>query len=246
MRPDSLLQINRDLTEEALRKRILVASYWWRQPYLEALREFADAHNCELYTLGDLIDAGHLEVFQGHGSPNSHYINRGTVPYVKVVDIKNWRVIENPKYAIPEDVAAALRRGRNLHAFDLVTPTRASKNIGMFGVIMPWQTNVVLTREIAVWRVNPNSELLDRWLLLALMSLKVVHDQFRFLVLMQMNREDLGDRYREILLPIPRSAELRETWSGPVREYLSATAQARQSYELLLRQLSPEHFIDRP
>ena len=73
---------------------------------------------------------------------------------------------------------------RPLMPYDLLTPTRASKNIGLFGVVMPWQTEVILTREILIWRIQDNDKRIDRWLFLALVSLKVVHDQFKYLVLM--------------------------------------------------------------
>jgi type I restriction enzyme M protein len=231
---------------EAIERGVLVASYWWRHPYLQALQEFADSNDCELVSVGDLIDAGELVVSEGHGSPSSHFLGRGMVPYVKVADIKNWRVIENPKYALPQDVARRLRGRKELRPFDLVTPTRARKNIGLFGVLMPWQTGVVLAREIGVWRVPDDAKRIDRWLLLALMSLKVVHDQFRFLVLIQMNREDLGRRYREVLLPAPRDGKLRDRWSHPIQEYFEATAVARVSYDTISAQLAPELFADRP
>ncbi len=232
--------------EEATARGVLVASYWWRKPRLDALTDFAKTHDCTLVSVGDLIDAGELQVLDGHGSPSSHYHGRGPIPYVKVVDIKNWRVIENPKYAIPEDIATQYRRGRPLQSFDLVTPTRASRNIGLFGVIMPWQTNVILTREIAIWRVREGAKRIDPWLLLAVISVKAVHDQFRFLVLMQMNREDLGDRFRELLLPIPRTPATRERWARPIREYFQALTLARKSYDDLATHLDPELFIDRP
>ena len=165
---------------EAVARGVLVASYWWRKPYLEALQTFADENRCELVSVGDLIESGELVVTAGHGSPMGHYKGRGTVPYVKVVDIKNWRMIENPKYFIPEAVAERLRRSRPLQPYDLITPTRTTQNIGLFAVVMPWQTQAILTREIAVWRVAPSAKQLDSWLLLALMSLKVVHDQFKY------------------------------------------------------------------
>ena len=139
----------------AVRRGNLVASYWWRSPVLAALRDFAAARDCDLVSVEELIDAGELQVFEGHGSPNSHFKGRGTIPYFKVVDIKNWRINENPGYFIPVDVATRYRKTKILHPFDLVTPTRASKNIGLFAVVMPWQTNVILTREIFVWRVRP-------------------------------------------------------------------------------------------
>lgn len=224
----------------------LVSSYWWRAPVLAALERFAAERDCDLVSVGELIDGGELQVFEGHGSPSSHYKGRGTVPYVKVVDIKNWRINENPGYFMPADVAVRYHKTKVLHPFDLVTPTRASKNIGLFAVVMPWQTNVILTREIFVWRVRPDARRIDPWLLLQLMSLKAVHDQFKFLVLMQMNREDLGARYREVLLPLPRDPGRRAKWAAPVREYFEAQVRARESYASLAEQLDPALFADRP
>jgi type I restriction enzyme M protein len=232
--------------DEAVRRGVLVASYWWRAPQVQALDGFAASHGCDVVPVGDLVDAGELEVLDGHGSPSPHSHGRGTVPYVKVVDIKNWRVIENPKYAIPEDIAARYRRGKVLQPWDLVTPTRASKNIGCFGVVMPWQTRIVLTREIAIWRVRSGASRVTPWLLLALASLHVVHDQFRFLVLMQMNREDLGRRYRELLLPIPRDAAMREKWARPIQDYFEVMTRARERYEALAHELDPTLFVERP
>lgn len=231
---------------EAIRKGILVASFWWRKPYLDALNQFAAEHDCDLVSVDELIEAGELTVGPGHGSPSSHFHGKGPVPYVKVVDIKNWKINENPKYAVPEDIADKFRRGRPLQPFDLVTPTRASKNIGLFSAVMPWQTHVILTREIAVWRVTKEAKRIDRWLLLALVSLRVVHEQFRFLVLMQMNREDLGDRYRELLLPIPKKKSVRDRWSKPIGEYFDAMNLARKKYSDLTEQLDPDLFADRP
>jgi len=234
--------------EEAFARGVLVASYWWRKPYTGAVEEFAHKNKCDLVSVGELMKAGELTVTDGHGSPSSHFHGQGPTPYVKVVDIKNWRVIENPKYGIPEDEAARFRRNRLLEPYDLVTPTRASKNIGLFGVIMPWQTKVILTREITVWRIPKKATRIDPWLLLALASLRSVHDQFNFLVLMQMNREDLGDRYKELLLPLPKSAAKREEWARPIREFFeaSARARARESYDALGKQLDPTLFADRP
>lgn len=231
---------------EAISRGTLVASYWWRTPYLSALKTFADENECDLISVSDLIAEGQLKVLDGHGSPSSHFHGKGNIPYIKVVDIKNWRIIENPKYAIPDEIASKFRKTKVLQPYDIVTPTRASKNIGLFGVLMPWQTNVILTREIAIWRVMSGESRIDPFLLLALVSLKVVHEQFRFLVLMQMNREDLGERYRELLLPVPRSDAKRKEWAAPIRRYFEATAAARQSYDDLATQLDPALFSDRP
>ena len=78
------------------------------------------------------------------------------------------------------------------------------------------------------------------------MSLRVVNEQFKFLVLMQMNREDLGDRYRELLLPIPRKKAQREKLSKPIADYFAAVALARKKYTGLTKHLGSAMFADQP
>lgn len=231
---------------ESKSRGVLVASYYWRKPYHDALENFAQKYDCQLISIGQLEQQGELEVFPGHGSPSSHFHGKGSVPYIKVVDIKNWRIVENPNYYIPTDIATKFRKNRPLEAFDIVTPTRASKNIGLFGVVLPWQTHVILTREIAIWRVPSTATLIDPFLLLTLMSLEVVHAQFRFVVMMQTNREDLGNRYKEILIPLPNDLKLRQEWTGSVKDYFHAIVHARESYSQLTEILDVSLFADRP
>ena len=91
--------------EEAVERGVLVASFWWRKPYLEALEDFAKTNDCDLVPLEALIKCADVEILEGHGSPSSHYKGKGEVPYVKVVDIKNWRINENSKYFMPWQIA---------------------------------------------------------------------------------------------------------------------------------------------
>ena len=231
--------------QDAASTGVIVASYHWRQPFQRALKSFAADNDCALVSIGELVGSTELQLTNGHGSPKAHFKGRGTVPYVKVSDIKNWRIIENSKYAIPPKEADRLRGDRSLQPFDLVTPTRASKNIGLLGVIMPWQTSVVLTKEIAVIRIGHTTRLTP-WLVLVMMSLSVVNDQFRYLVLMQTNREDLGRRIQEVMLPIPNDRAIRERWEGHVRSYFTALAQAHAEYDKLLGAIDVRDFVDRP
>jgi len=233
------------LQSEAASSGVIVASYHWRKPYKDALESFAAENDCTLVSIEELVASGELKLEPGHGSPKSHFKGRGSIPYIKVSDIKNWRIIENSKYFIPVDEAKRLRGNRTLHPFDLVTPTRASKNIGLLGVIMPWQVNAVLTKEITIFRVVDPTRL-SPWLLLVMMSLRVVNDQFRYLVQMQTNREDLGQRIRELRVPIPDKISVREGWEDQVRSYLEATAAAHSEYNRLFESLDANHFVDRP
>ena len=229
----------------ACKAGVLTASYYWREPYVRALDVFAQENRCSLASIGELIENGELTYTMGHGSPHGQFKGRGDVPYVKVSDIKNWRINENPKYFIPEETAGRLRRDRNLEAFDIVIPTRASKNIGLGAAVMPWQTQVVLTKEIAVLRCAGGSRV-SPWLLLVMLSLRVVNDQFRFLVQMQTNREDLGRRLLDLKIPVPNDDAVRKQWEQPVEDYFRAQVRARESYRALIDNLGASHFVDRP
>ena len=75
---------------------VLVPRFWWRVETDAAMRAWAQQHASELVTLGQLADRGIIQTFEGHGSPPGHSRRTGDVPYVKVTDLKNWRINENP------------------------------------------------------------------------------------------------------------------------------------------------------
>lgn len=233
--------------ETARARGVLVPRFWWRVDTDAALHAWAREHPSDPMTLGAMYDSGILETFDGHGSPPGHSRRTGDVPYVKVTDLKNWRINENPTNFIHRDLAARLRRGGvDLRYGDLLTPARASSNIGQYSMVLPWQTHVVVTKEVLIIRVVHNTDGIDPFLLLALFSLKVVQDQYANLALMQTNREHLGDHWREVVVPIPKTAEARAAVAQPVREYFEGIIRARESYDQLLKVFGPGTFGTRP
>lgn len=234
--------------QDAVRKRgVMVPRFWWRADTAATMKEWIKKHPSECVTLGELHDTGVLEQFEGHGSPPGNARKTGEVPYVKVTDLKNWRINENPTNFIHADLAAKLkRRGPKLEYGDLVTPSRASSNIGQFCMVMPWQTHVVFTKEVLLLRAAKNDRGIDPFLLLALFSLKVVQDQYLNLALMQTNRDHLGDHWREVVIPLPKNPGDRAAVTAPVKRYFDGLIQARQSYDELLGVYRPESFGTRP
>lgn len=234
--------------QETARKRgVLVPRFWWRRDTVEVMRKWKRKHPSVVVTLGDLADRGVIQTFEGHGSPPGTARATGDVPYVKVTDLKNWRINENPTNFIHKTLAARLRkRGPELKFGDLISPARASSNIGQFSLVLPWQTNVVLTREVLVIRAMENREEITPFLLLALMSLKVVQDQYQYLTMMQTNREHLGDGWREVEIPLPDTLEARRRIEAPVRHYFDAIVLARKSYSELTSIFEEGDFGTRP
>ena len=193
-------------------------------------------------TLGSLIDEGVLGVSGGHGSPSTDQ-RVGEVPYIKVSDLRAGLININPTNRIPQRLAE--RCGRQvvgLRAYDILSPERTSKNIGDFCLLMPGQEQVVLTKEIIVLRPGLKADF-DSFFLLWAMTLKIVRDQWRRVVFMQTNREDVGKRWLEIEVPVPGSRELADRVSEPFRTYYQAIAGAREALAAYLRESDDHHFF---
>ena len=99
-----------------------------------------------------------------------------------------------------------------------------------------------MTKEIIVLRPGPKANF-DPFYLLWLLSLKVVRDQWRRIIFMQTNREDVGKRYLEILLAVPPTKERAEETSAPFRHYYHTLASARSTLSDYLNYEKQHHFF---
>lgn len=225
--------------------RCAVPTYYdhrYRDQFNEAMKapQFAGFRTT---SIGELIKQGVLTARGGHGSPSQDE-RIGDVPYIKVSDLRAGLVNINPTNRIPRSVAKKFWRSDNsgLQAFDLVCPERTSKNIGDFCILLPGQERVVMTKEVIVLRPGPKANF-DPFYLLWALSLKVVRDQWRRVIFMQTNREDVGKRYLEILLPVPPSPERAKEISEPFRSYYLTLATARSALSDYLNQDQQHHFF---
>lgn len=193
--------------------------------------------------LSDLMRDDMISIRGGHGSPSTD-VRVGEVPYIKVSDLRAGLVNINPTNRVPEKIAQKHWRADDsgLRPFDLLSPERTSKNIGDFCVLMPGQERVLLTKEIIVLRPGSAADF-DAFYLLWAMTLKVVRDQWKRVIFMQTNREDVGDRYQEILIPIPPSKKRADDISNAFRLYYTSLATARSSFAAFLSENGDHHFF---
>jgi type I restriction enzyme M protein len=193
-------------------------------------------------TLGEMIDLGWVTRRDGHGSPSKDQ-RAGVVPYIKVSDLRAGLVNINTTNMVPLDVARAFWHGEEsgLAAFDLLSPERASANIGEFCVLMPGQEQVVVTREVIVLRVTQKAPF-DPFYLLWALSLQVVRDQWKRVIFMQTNREDVGHRFREIIVPVPPKKAIATSVSADFRKYFMGLARLRTDFAQSLSADGLHHF----
>lgn len=193
--------------------------------------------------IGDLIKSKVLTVRGGHGSPSADQ-RVGDVPYIKVSDLRAGLVNINPTNRVPHRVAERFwgSDSSGLQPFDLLSPERTSKNIGDFCLLMPGQERVLLTKEIIILRPGEAANF-DAFYLLWAMTLKAVRDQWKRVVFMQTNREDVGKRYLEICIPVPVNEEAGRAASQAFRDYYTTLAAAREAFAEYLAVNKSHHFF---
>jgi len=208
---------------------IIVPTYYDNR-YNQPIQTLLSENEIDGITIGDLISQNIIAERRGHGSPGNDQ-RRGEIPYIKVSDIRGLRVNINPTNLIPISIAKRLWRGEQsgLNPWDVITPNRASSNIGEFAILLPGEEQLVITKEVFVFRVV-DSTVWDPFYLLWALSLQSVREQWRRIALMQTNREDCGDRYKEIILPNPKSRQWALNVSKSFREYFTTIAEAKSEF----------------
>ena len=153
--------------------------------------------------LGDLVAEQVIVAWDGHGSPSSAEKGEGDIPYIRVADIVNWELYRNPISGVTLETYEKLtRRKPRVKAGDVIFVRRGSYRIGTVAMASERDEMVVLTRELLTLRVQDNDYGFTPYYLLALMSSQLVQDQIESLVFIDTTLPNIGDRWRELLLPV--------------------------------------------
>jgi type I restriction enzyme M protein len=222
---------------------IYVPKYYNQEINVEIEELVARAESFELKSLGELVNEELLIVRGGHGSPSSDQ-RVGIIPYIKVSDLRAGSVNINPTNMVPIELAKRFWRAEtsSLEPYDLISPERASKNIGEFCVLMPGQQKVVLTKEVIIVRATETA-IFDQFYLMWALSLSAVRKQWERIVFMQTNREDVGKRMLEILIPSPITKEVADEMALPFKTYYEGVEISRRNFINDISSSSFKHHI---
>lgn len=180
----------------------------------------------DLVRLGDLIDAGLVQIATGHEIGKLAY-GSGPIPFVRTSDISNWEIKVDPKHCVNEEVYAALAAKQDVQTGDILMVRDGTYLIGTCAIITEHDTRIVYQSHLYKLRITDHARL-SPFLLLAALSSAPVRRQIRALRFTQDIIDSLGDRVREIILPLPRDPLLRERIVGMVSQAVRQRIEARE------------------
>lgn len=189
--------------------------------------------------LGDLVDDGAISAWDGHGSPSSAEKGEGDIPYIRVSDIVNWELYRNPTAGVDAETYERLTKNRpRVEPGDVIFVRRGSYRIGTVAMASPRDQRVLMTRELLTLRVvTPNDYGVTPYCLLALLSSRVVQEQVRRLTFVDTTLPNIGDRWRELRLPMPKDEETMRRMDLIVKQAIDRKWEAQDGIDSLRREI---------
>jgi type I restriction enzyme M protein len=223
----------------AFNQKILVPRYFWNSKERE-IEKISKEQNCTLISVSDLIREKIIIHFDGHGSPVADNKGMGDVPYIRVKDIVNWDIYKDPTALIPYHVFKDMRKDRKkLHENDLLFVRRGSYRIGSVALVSPYDTEVLLTREILVMRVSKkiNDYNITPYYLVYLFSHYLVQMQMYNKILMETTLPNIANRWTELRLPIHNDISIRNHIDKKIKYVFDKKWEAQKTIFEIKREL---------
>ncbi len=188
-----------------------------------------------LFSFGDLVKKNVLSVSTGDDVGKLTY-GTGGIPFVRTSDLSNWEIKLDPKHGVSRDIYEALRKKQDVQAGDILMVRDGTYLIGTCAIITKYDTEMVFQSHIYKVRVHAN-DLLDPYLLLAILSSSVVQREIKSLSQTQDIINSLGNRVHDLMLPIPRDEAKRHDISQLVQKVIRERIEARELARQLVEQV---------
>lgn len=179
-----------------------------------------------LLRFSDLVAQRALSVTTGDEVGKLAY-GAGSVPFVRTSDLSNWEIKSDPKHGVSRETYERLRTKQDVQPGDVLMVKDGTYLIGTCALVTKHDTEIVLQSHIYKIRVYPN-ELLDSYLLLAILSSAPVQRQIKAHTQTQDIIDSLGRRINDLILPIPRDEQTRQEISHQVQRVIRDRVEARE------------------
>jgi len=174
----------------------------------------------------ELMDKKYIELVTGDEVGKLAY-GTGEIPFIRTSDISNWEIKIDPKHCVSETIYNKFLAKQDVQEGDIVLVRDGTYLVGACAYITKYDVQVVLQSHLYKIRVKPNP-LFNSHYLLALLSSPYVVAQIKKLTFTQDIINSLGDRIKDVLLPISKDSSHVSKISKMVKEVIDDRVEARQ------------------
>jgi len=159
-----------------------------------------------LVCLGDLLDAGNLQATTGHEIGKMAY-GTGHIPFVRTSDVSNWEIKYDPKQGVSEEIYERYAKKQDVQAGDILFVRDGTYLIGQSCFLTEQDIPCLYQSHLLKFRVSDKSPL-PAALFFACLNAPIVKKQIRARQFTADIIDTIGNRYRELLLPVPKNKQM--------------------------------------
>lgn len=195
--------------------------------------------NCNqaFISIGEMISKKMLKKKSGKEVGSEAY-GTGNIPFVRTSDIINFEISADPTNSVSEDVYNNFAKQQNLAEGDILFIADGRYKIGKTAIITKYNIKCLIQSHIEILSLSDSAPF-SPYEFLYLLNSDIVQEQVRNLIFIQSTLGTLGERIKEIYLPIPNKNIEWEEKISKFQEsielrakYLNSLKSIENSYEL--------------
>jgi type I restriction enzyme M protein len=212
------------MNKSKLLSNVLSPRYY--DPQLEKdIELLAKSHN--FYVFGDLLNQKVLSISTGDELGKLAY-GTGDIPFIRTSDISNWEIKADAKHGVDRKLYERLKNKQDVQPLDILMVKDGTYLIGTCAIVSEADREILYQSHLYKIRVMENPLGIDPYLLIATLSSPLVLRQIKSKQFTQDIIDSLGERIKELVLPIPKSANARSNISSIVKDAVKRRVEARE------------------
>ena len=218
-----------------IKHSVLIPKYYDPSIELDAAHY---AERCELVTVDELQAKGVLQLDTGDEIGRLNY-GSGSIPFIRTSDFGSWELKRDAKHGVAKDIYERWKSAQNVQRDDILLVRDGTYLVGTSVLIQA--TDLPLLYCGGIIRIRSlRAQMLSAPLLLALLNTPFVRRQIRNKQFTRDIIDTLGRRFGEVMLPVPRLKETRNSVTARVRKLLVKRTRRRQELIKLAETLFSE------
>lgn len=160
----------------------------------------------------------------------------GIIPFIRTSDLSNWEIKADFKHGVSQEIYDDLKDKLDVQAGDILLVRDGTYLIGTSAIVteadlpMLFQSHIYQIRSINPTVINP-------WLLFAALNTPIVKRQIRSKQFTQDIIDTIGKRLAEVVIPIPKDANLAAKIANETKVVIESRAALRNRAKALALQL---------
>lgn len=188
---------------DSIRRGVFLPKYY--NPEIAGrLKALKKTHS--LIRINELIEKNYLTFSTGDEIGKMAY-GTGSIPFIRTSDVSNWELKTDAKQGISKEIHADYEKAQDVRAGDIFLVRDGTYLIGQIALVMESDLPLLYQSHIIKFRVSPESPITPA-LLLACLSTPIVKRQIRSKQFTADIIDTVGDRWKELVLPVPRNPKV--------------------------------------